>query len=174
MKAYNHLCDYLHRWTIFTAGKLHIRLHHILSADGTPFLHSHPFWYVSIIYRGGYTEQVLLNNVLTVVTHVAPTIIIRRPTTFHRISNVTGTCKTLFFTWKANDWNLLRHSEITTPDTYVVPNNQGVYRRIINDRSVYSKFENGVWWVGMVAREGAQLSDTLSVHQCCKWEPDNE
>ena len=170
MKAYNHLLNYLHRWTLCKIGKLHVRIHHILSSDGTPFLHSHPFWYVSIIFKGGYTEQVLVNNELKVITHTAPAIIVRSPSRYHRISEVSGVCKTLFFTWKAKDWNLMRHSGVATPDWYAAPRLPGVYRRLINGRSVYSRFENGMWWLGTSTQDTAPTSTKLSVHQNTEWE----
>jgi hypothetical protein len=170
MKEYNHLLNYLHRWTLCKIGKFHARIHHILASDGTPFLHSHPFWYVSFIFEGGYTEQVLVDGELKVIHHTAPAIIIRSPTTYHRISNVVDVCKTLFFTWRAKDWNLMRHSGAATPDWYAAPSLPGVYRRYIKGTYVYSKFDNGVWWLGAQTNTEAERSTKLSVHQNTDWD----
>jgi hypothetical protein len=57
MNPYNHLPGYLRRWTLFLYKRLHIRIHHILSGDKTPFYIHIPFWYISIILSGGYKEK---------------------------------------------------------------------------------------------------------------------
>lgn len=31
---------------------MNVRIHDILTGDVTPYLHNHPFWYVSIVLRG--------------------------------------------------------------------------------------------------------------------------
>lgn len=170
MKAYNHLVGYLHRWTICKIGKLHIRLHHILNVDGTPFLHNHPFAYVSIILTGGYTEQVLVGDELKLVNHLAPAIIIRKSSTYHRIVEVGGDCKTLFFAYGSSTWGLKRHPDITPPDTYRVPSTCGIYCRYINGKKRYAKFNDGVWYAGSESIESAYTTTTLSVHQCGVWE----
>lgn len=170
MKPYNHLVDYLHRWTVCKIGKLHVRLHHILSTDGTPFLHNHPFAYVSFVFSGGYTEQVLVKGKLKEVQHVAPAIIVRRSNVFHRIVDLKGKCKTLFVAYGDSKWELQTHPDVARPFTYVTPMDEGIYRRIINGKPVYSRFENGVWYAGSDEYEGAVNSTKLSVHQCEKWE----
>lgn len=170
MKAYNHLVGYLHRWTLFKWSKLHVRLHHILSTDGTPFLHSHPFDYASFVFRGGYTEQVLVGNELVEVQHVAPAIIFRRGSTFHRIVDVKENCKTLFFAYGEGTWELKRHPKIKSDWDYKQPFEERVYLREINGEWYYNKFENGVWYAGADTADEAMQSTKLSVHQCGKWE----
>lgn len=169
MKAHQHLLGYLHRWTVCKIGKLHVRLHHLLTPDGTPFLHSHPFWYVSFIFEGGYSEQVLVDGRLVGKSHTAPALIFRHPSTYHRISTVDPVCKTICFTWLSHGWDLLTHPEIAPPAGYHVPSAPGVYQRIINGRSVYSKFDGGVWWVGKRLMVDAAESTQLSIHQCTHW-----
>ncbi len=170
MKAYNHLVGYLHRWTVCKIGKLHVRLHHILSTDGTPFLHNHPFDYVSFVYSGGYTEQVLVNGELIEVQHVAPTVVFRKASTYHRIVDVMGQCKTLFFAYGNSTWDLKRHKDIQSNWDVTMPFYDGVYIREINGVPLYSKFENRMWYVGSDEYEEAVNSTKLSVHQCGKWE----
>lgn len=169
MKEYNHLLNYLHRWTVCKIGSLHIRIHHILSSDGTPFLHNHPFWYVSVIVRGGYTEQVLVGDEIKMIEHCAPAVILRKPSTYHRIISVQGACKTLFVTWLSEGWNLVRHKAVVAPQSYKVPVCEGVYIRTINNTRVYSKFSRGMWFVGSEDRQMAVAATKLSVHQCTKW-----
>lgn len=170
MKVYGHILGYLHRWTLCKIGKLHVRIHHILSSDGTPFLHNHPFWYLSFVWKGSYTEQVLVGDELVTKQHVAPALIVRRPSTYHRISDVSGECKTLFFAWNTTDWNLQRHESVAAPSTYRVPEQPGVYRRYINGVWTYSKFEDGVWWMGAQTPAAAAASGKVSVYQSSEWE----
>ena len=170
MKPYNHLVGYLHRWTLCKLSKLHVRLHHLLSTDGTPFLHSHPFDYVSFVFSGGYTEQVLVGDDLVEVQHVAPTIIFRRGSTYHRIIDVTGSCKTLFFAYGEGTWDLKRHPKVRSDWDYTMPFYDGVYIREVSGEPVYSKFEDRRWFAGGDTVEEAMQSTKLSVHQCGKWE----
>lgn len=141
-----------------------------MNPDGTPFLHNHPFWYISFIVRGGYTEQVLVGDDLVVVDRRAPSITLRRPSTYHRITKVHKKCTTLFITWKSGSWNLIRHEGVPPPLTYIVPDSDGVYVRNINNVRVYSKFAGGVWHVGSENKQTAAESTALSVHQCTVWE----
>lgn len=57
---YEHLAGYMGRWWLVNPGnsKLHrgARVHHLLRSDKDRHLHNHPFWFVSIILRGGYFE----------------------------------------------------------------------------------------------------------------------
>lgn len=169
MTPYNHLAGYLHRWTLCKLGRLHVRIHHILSADGTPFLHTHPFFYVSVVCKGGYTEQVLDGDTLRTIEHRAPALIIRSAATYHRISAVHGLCKTLFLTWKTGKWTLKRHPGVQTPAGYRCPDEPGVYRRIVNGRQVWSRFDGGRWYAGDPDSEVARRSTALSVHQATDW-----
>ena len=89
MRVYSHLPGYLLRWRLLGAGRFMLRLHRILSPDGTPFLHTHPFWYVSVVLRGGYTERFLRpDGTLAKRRHGPGAVIVRRPDTAHRIDSV--------------------------------------------------------------------------------------
>lgn len=48
---------YLRRWYIIGTPWGGLYLHHILLPDGDRALHDHPWSFVSLILRGGYTEQ---------------------------------------------------------------------------------------------------------------------
>ncbi len=48
---------YMRRWRILHARWGGLRVHHILRSDLDRELHDHPFWYVSLVLRGGYTEE---------------------------------------------------------------------------------------------------------------------
>ena len=170
MKAYNHLQGFLLRWTVLKIGRLHIRVHHIISSDGTPFLHTHPFNYISIIFKGGYEEEILNGDKLEKVQNKIGSIIFRNHKTPHRIIKVKGDiCKTFFITWVIGDWKLIKHKDIIAPSTYKTPVVAGIYKRKIQDKDVYAKFD-GFWYSSKDNIEEAENSTTPSVYQCGDWE----
>lgn len=48
---------YMRRWYVVATPWGQILLHHILLPDAARALHDHPFSFVSVILRGGYTEE---------------------------------------------------------------------------------------------------------------------
>lgn len=49
-------CEYLRRW-VLNFGKLgSIRLHHWTGSDDDRALHDHPWWFVTLVLQGGYTD----------------------------------------------------------------------------------------------------------------------
>lgn len=49
-------CEYLRRW-VLNLGKLgSIRVHHWTGSDDDRALHDHPWWFVTIVLQGGYTD----------------------------------------------------------------------------------------------------------------------
>lgn len=48
-------CPYLKRW-VFNAGKWSLRLHHWYSSDDVRAYHDHPWWFLTLVLRGGYTD----------------------------------------------------------------------------------------------------------------------
>jgi hypothetical protein len=169
MKPYNHLPNFLERYTLLKIGKLHVRLHHITSADGTPFLHTHPFNYISIILNGEYTEQLIdKNERVFEKKNTTGNIIIRKGETFHRISECKN-AKTLFIAWnKPNGWELKKHKNITAPQTYKTPDTPGIYLRTIDNKKYYSKFDN-FWFIGKERVEDAEKETKPSIHQIGEW-----
>lgn len=51
--------DYMRRWWLIPYNRLGIsaRVHEILQSDDARHYHDHPWWYISIILRGGYFEN---------------------------------------------------------------------------------------------------------------------
>ena len=167
-KRYNSLPNYLHRWTIFSINKLHIRLHKILCEDKTVFLHSHPFYFISIILKNGYEEELLVNNEIKVIKHHFGSIIFRKPNDFHRIKKINGKTITFFISWKVNSgWKLIRHPEVSK-DVFKTPLINGIYLRKINGKLLYSKFED-FWFIGSDNLAIATLENRPSVHQCLEF-----
>lgn len=163
-KPYIHLPGYLHRWVIFSFGRLSLRFHRFYSPDGTPFLHSHPFHYLSFVVRGGYTEQLLRDGELVEIEHTAPTFIFRSSSDMHRIAYVKRGCSTLFLSVKVNGrWRLARHEQINPPVQY-----QDYPDGLYKFEHGYRKRENGFWFKLESSPLDAVTSNTLSVHQVLK------
>ncbi len=49
-------CPYIRRW-VLDFYLFSIRLHHWLSSDDQRNFHDHPWWYITIILWGGYTDR---------------------------------------------------------------------------------------------------------------------
>lgn len=156
-KPYTNIKDFLHRFTIFKLGKLHIRIHKITSPDQSNLYHNHPFHYISVILKGGYTERTIKGNSTIDRSYKPLSIIVRNRNVFHRIETLNSETITLFiafgdYGWKAHNPN---------------PNNDddGLYQRKIGDRLVWSKKENGIWFIGN-ENESIALNETRhSIHQ---------
>ena len=169
-KNYIDLPNYLLRFTLLQTKRLHIRLHTILAADGTPYLHNHPFNYISVIISGGYTEQFLDNKNLKTIIHKRFSFIKRKNTDFHRILSVESKTKTLFFAFnKENNWELKKRDDIQIPKHFKTPKKQGIYLRLIKNYHVYAKFDN-FWYKGANTPEEAEKESNLSIHQVGKFD----
>lgn len=166
LPAYSHLPGYLHRWSVARIGALSVRLHRIFAPDATPFLHNHPFAYVSVVLRGGYTERVLTaHGILVAKRHRPGKLIIRSAHTAHRIEAVEPGCLTLFFAWRtaktgAQGWSLQRHPAVVAPASYLNWQD-GLYRH----GAGFRKRKNGVWYVLGVTKEAAVAESRVSIHQ---------
>lgn len=161
---YKSLAGYLERRTLIRVGRLHMRLHRILCADATPFLHSHPFSYLSIIFGGGYTEQTEAGF----KSYTRGAWLWRPSTLHHRLEAVLPGTLTLFITWERKDraWDLKRpaHSSPTVPWVEYTP---GVYRRKLFGRVRFCKFDE--FWHTAADSEAAALASTKpSIDQTTK------
>ncbi len=159
LKKYKSLEGYLERFTVLNISKLHIRIHHILSGDKTPFMHTHPFHYVSIILSGGYTEHLEGK----VIHHKRGGIIIRKNTTLHRIHSVLPGTKTLFFTWKTPQHKWTFGKAQYKIEGWVNYKN-GVYKRTIFGKEVFAKFDK-YWHIGHNNVNDAMLEKNPSIDQ---------
>lgn len=105
LSEYKSIKGYLERFTILKFGKLHIRIHNILSSDKTSFYHNHPFKYLSVVFKGGYTESYLDNSGVPItVARKAPCVVLSSEKRYHRIESVLPETKTLFLTYGSYDW----------------------------------------------------------------------
>lgn len=48
-------CPYMRRWALI-AGLFSIRLHHFYRPDDSRAFHDHPWWFVTLVLGGGYTD----------------------------------------------------------------------------------------------------------------------
>lgn len=125
---YMHLDGYMERWWLFRIwrerkdrpdadqqGKIAGKLHHILRSDEGRDFHDHPWPYLTIILRGGYTEHrpVFDKSGLyrgeTSKWYGPGSIIYRPARSYHRLELPEGqTTWTLFITGpKSNSWGFL-------------------------------------------------------------------
>lgn len=76
---------YLRRWYIIPRNPFaNLYLHHFLCSDDDRALHDHPWWFASLVLKGGYWEH---RDKLTVRSwRSAGSIAFRRPTTPHRVA----------------------------------------------------------------------------------------
>lgn len=55
-KLGNPECPYIKRWVI-DFGPFSIRLHHWISSDDQRNFHDHPWWYLTLVLKGGYVDR---------------------------------------------------------------------------------------------------------------------
>ncbi len=60
---------YLRRWRIIQTPLFAIYLHKIMRPDWRPLLHDHPWSFIAIVLRGGYTEKRLDLHTRTTYRH---------------------------------------------------------------------------------------------------------
>ena len=86
-------CPYLIRWCI-NLWLFSIRLHHWISSDDQRYAHDHPWWFITIVLRGGYTD---------VTEHSeedlpAGSVRIRRALHLHKVRVWPGGCWSILIT----------------------------------------------------------------------------
>ncbi len=157
-KGYSNIKDFLSRFTILKIGKLHIRLHKIKDIDRSGFFHNHPFNYISIVLKGGYTEQVLEDNGFYEETFTAGHVIFRNRKTCHKITEVKAPTYTLFLAWGKYEWRAVNLAEPKYAD--------GVYQRTIKDKKLWAKRKRDIWFIGHESYLEALSETRHSIHQC--------
>lgn len=118
---YRHLPGYMERYWLLPYGRLPIaaRVHHILRSDSDRVFHDHPWPYLTIILRGGYTETTPVYDESGIYNgtrsrwHGAGSILFRRAQSWHRLEVPEGvTTWTLFITGpKRQKWGFLREPD---------------------------------------------------------------
>ncbi|MCW5678430.1 MAG: hypothetical protein KIT65_10850 [Xanthobacteraceae bacterium] len=115
---------YLHRWWIIPRNRFfNIYLHHFLKSDEDRALHDHPWWNISLLLDGEYTEHTIDAGGVNVRTvRKAGEVKYRGAKSAHRVELHNGPCWTLFITGpRIREWgfhcpNGWRHwKEFTNP-----------------------------------------------------------
>lgn len=156
-KGYSNIKDFLHRFTLLKIGKLHIRLHRIKDIDRSGFFHNHPFKYVSIVLRGGYTEELLTDPKNIEKKHSAGSVIVRSQKTYHKIIQCQPHTLTLFMAWGNYNWHAIN------PNTPIHPD--GVYLRLLHGKYVWAKRKDDIWFIGHEDYYRAEEELRHSIHQ---------
>lgn len=113
---------YMRRWFLIPRNRwLNIYLHQFLRDDDDRALHDHPWWFVSLMVRGQYTE--ITENGSAGYMRRAPDIAFRSAEHRHRIVLGDGTCWTIVLTGpRVRDWGFwcpqgfVPWRQFTTPD----------------------------------------------------------
>ena len=157
-KQYSNIKNFLERFTIIKIGRLHIRIHKLLDKDQSTLLHSHPFHYISIILKGGYTELYIdKHGRFHSKTYSLFSVIKRSATTFHIITQISAPTITLFIAYGNYGWDVINLDTKEDED--------GIFKRLINGNIVYSKKKLGVWYIGNKDIEIAMKETRYSIHQ---------
>lgn len=154
---YRNIKDFLNRFTLLKVKSLHIRLHFIKDCDRSSLYHNHPFNYISIILKGGYIEKYLKGNTIITKNHNFLSVIKRGNDVYHRIDKLNGETITLFIAYGKYTWNA-----VNTIDDH---SDDGLYLRIVNDKEVWSKRDNGIWFIGNADKTIALAETRHSIHQ---------
>jgi hypothetical protein len=97
---------YLARWWLRRNKFINYYLHNFRRSDDDRALHDHPWWNLSILLRGTYTEHTIdAGGVHVRRIRTAGDIVFRRAESAHRIELHDGPCWTLFITGpKIREW----------------------------------------------------------------------
>lgn len=56
-------CPYMERW-VLNLGLFSIRLHHWFSSDDKRAPHDHPWWFITLVLKGSYTDQEYVGDII--------------------------------------------------------------------------------------------------------------
>lgn len=103
-----HMRGFMKRYFLFRSDKFSIVLHDIRRADPggeRGSYHNHPYWYISIVLRGSYKEEMPGKPDLI---RKAGDICVRSPKDRHRISPIGGPVLSLFIRFGSpmGEWGL--------------------------------------------------------------------
>lgn len=92
--------NYMHRWWVIPRNRLfNVYLHHFFHSDDDRALHDHPWWNISILLQGQYTEHTIPAGGVNVrKEYKAGDIKFRSAKAAHRVELTHGDCWSLFIT----------------------------------------------------------------------------
>ncbi len=86
-------CPYMRRWAL-NFGFFSLRIHHWYSSDDPRYFHDHPWWFVTLVISGSYTDVSTIGN-----EPMTPGTIRYRPALHrHTVSVSDGGCWTFMIT----------------------------------------------------------------------------
>jgi hypothetical protein len=139
-------------------GNVHLRLHTIKRNDATTLFHSHPFKYVSIVYRGSYTEQYIDHTgKVQERKRSAPCIIYSNQHRQHRIEQLHRETNTLFLALGKYAWAAQNTINCSLLDEVSLHRVNGVL--------TWAKRKNGVWYIGNSNKALAEQETRHSIFQ---------
>lgn len=91
---------YMRRWWVIPRNRFfNVYLHHFLRSDDDRALHDHPWWNLSVLLEGEYTEwTIAAGGVHQAAVRRSGQFKFRGANTAHRIELHKGACWTLFIT----------------------------------------------------------------------------
>ena len=107
---------YLNRWHLMPRNKwFNVYLHQFMGPDPGDDMHDHPWWNMTIKLRGDYVETG--NGARRMLDE---RVILRRPTSAHKIVDIDAPCWTLFITGPiVRDWGFWVDGEWVKHTTYL-------------------------------------------------------
>jgi hypothetical protein len=89
---------YMLRWLVLPRNRIfNVYIHHFLRSDDDRALHDHPWWNLSLLLDGAYTEHsIQAGGIHRRVIRRAGALRLRRAKAAHRIELHAGPCWTLF------------------------------------------------------------------------------
>lgn len=103
-------CPYMRRW-VFNFGLGSLRVHHWYKSDDDRHLHDHPWWFVTVVLKGGYTDVSAADGFLDAEAtrrydHLsAGSVRFRRALHAHTVQVDPGGCWTIMLTGRhSRDW----------------------------------------------------------------------
>src|SRR5688572_9771849 len=117
------------RWNILSTPWFRIYLHEISRADEDFHLHSHPWHFISLILKGGYSEKWISEREskhimpykmkYELISHHRWNILFRKAGDFHKIIDIKPSTKTLVFTFgKKRPWGFYVDGKVISNDEY--------------------------------------------------------
>jgi hypothetical protein len=78
------------RWRIIETPWFNIYIHHVARSDEEKDPHDHPWWFASLILRGGYFEDVWTGDKYNHKINFPGSLVVRKTSQFHKLRLMGG------------------------------------------------------------------------------------
>ncbi len=107
-------CPYAYRWAFIFFGHS-IRIHHFLRSDDKRYFHTHPWWFLTFVLRGSYTDVSPLGRDELKRFNLR----YRKAEHAHYVDVPKGGCWTILTTGKPlNKWGFIVNGKLKRPLKY--------------------------------------------------------